>query len=99
MSDYYKKPTKSTRHANLDWINAVCALHDLHCNCDKPLQHTVVGIIEQESSLKFTPKDSEKIKQCLTSTEGPGDVVEEFGGEELEALFAADTGEDGDGTG
>lgn len=95
MSDYFKKLTIGPRHAQLNWTNAIVTLHDLQCQCDDPLCHTIETIINQEPSLKFTKNLSTKIKKCLTTGDpGATDVVDEFEDNELERLFAEeDTGE------
>lgn len=96
MSRYYKKPTYSTRHGNLQFINTIVSVHDNYCYCDKPLNHIITGIIEQEPSLRFDKEDSKIIEKCLTSTVGE-DVLDDFGDGELEKLFAQD-GDDPDAT-
>lgn len=99
MSKFYKPITLSAKHKQLNWINGLVSIHDLQCQCDHPLQHTIIGIIDQEPSLKFDEEDSKKIQKCLTSGDpGTEDVVDAFGDGELEALFAEDdTGEDDTG--
>ena len=97
MTNYYKPLPYSTKHKNLQWINCICGVHDLHCSCDDPLKHTILGIIDQEPSLKFNKEDTKKIQKCLTTGEDHGeDVVEEFGDGELEKLFEEDIGEEDD---
>lgn len=97
MSDYYKKLTIGPRHAQLNWTNAIVTLHDLQCQCDDPLCHTIETIVNQEKSLKFSKGLSDKIKPCLTTGEdGAVDVVEDFGDDDLERLFAEDATGDTD---
>lgn len=92
MSRYYKKPTYGDRHKQLQWINNMVGLHDMHCYCDKPLQHIITGIIEHEPSLHFDTEDSKKIQKCLSTT-AIEDVLDDFGEGELEKLFSEDVGE------
>ncbi len=95
MTNYYKQPTWSDKHKHLDWINTICAVHDLRCACNEPLKHTITGIIRQEPSLKFNKEDSDLIKKCLTTGDpGTEDVVDGFGDGELEKLFEGDFGEE-----
>ncbi|AUD10247.1 hypothetical protein QKL33_gp1 [Torque teno mini virus SHA] len=97
MTNYYKQPTWSEKHKHLDWINTICAVHDLRCACDQPLHHTIIGIIKQEPTIKFNKEDTKIIQPCLTGgDQDTGDVVDGFGDDELERLFAEDTttGED-----
>lgn len=99
MSHYQKNIPTSRKSQNLQWINTMVNVHDLKCFCEQPLQHIILGIVEQEPDLKFNPEDSKKIEKCLTTTEnGATDAVETFGGDELEQLFAENFGEeDADG--
>lgn len=89
MSKYYKKPSYTSRHQQLQWINTMVSVHDLHCYCDKPLNHIIIGIIDQEPTIQFDKEDSKKIEKCLTTTDGE-DVLDDFGDGELEKLFADD---------
>lgn len=94
---YYKNPPYSTKHKGLNFINSICSNHDLHCGCDKPLQHAIIGIIEQEPNLQFNKEESDIIRKCLTSGDHTGeDVVDTFGDGELEKLFEGDFGEEDD---
>lgn len=98
MSDYYKPLTIGQRHKNLNWTNCICALHDLQCQCDNPLEHTIENIVKQEPNLKFNKELSVKIQKCLTTgDDGPVDAVDGFGDGELEQLFAEDDFGDADG--
>lgn len=89
MTNYYKPITLSTKHKNLNWVNSICAIHDLQCQCDNPLGHTIIQILKQEPELKFTQEDKNLIQKCLT-TGDHGDALDGFGDGELEALFAQD---------
>ena len=92
MSDYYKPITLSKKHRDLNWINGLVHLHDLQCMCDHPLPHTIDTILTKEPNLPLLNSTKEKIKQCLTTGDAPTtqDVVEDFGDDELEKLFAGD---------
>lgn len=94
MSDYFKQITWSYKHKQLNWVNGIVAIHDLQCSCNKPLQHTIISIVEQEPTIKFNKEDSTKLQKCLTFGDPTGDdVVDGFGDGELESLFAEDFGE------
>lgn len=90
MSKYYKPIQLGYKHKNLNWINTEVAVHDLHCQCDDPLKHIIIGIIQQEPSLKFDKEESKLIQQCLTTSEDTGDAVDTLGEGDLDALFAQD---------
>ncbi|AYJ72781.1 MAG: hypothetical protein [Anelloviridae sp.] len=94
MSDYYKQPTWSLKHKNLNFINAIVGVHDLYCMCEDSLKHTVTAIIKQEPSLRFNKEESKQIQQCLTTGDHGEDIVDDFGDGELERLFEKDFGED-----
>lgn len=97
MSTYYKQPTWNSRHKNLNWVNSIVSIHDLHCACNDPLKHTILGILNQEPSLKFNKEDSKEIQKCLTTGEDAGENVPDgFGEGDLESLFAEDFGEEKD---
>ncbi len=99
MSHHYKPLTISTKHKKLQFINGIVHLHDLTCQCDEPLQHTIGAIFEQEPNLPLNEKDKQLIKKCLTSgdhTEEDGDVL---GDVDLEKFFAEDTFGEDDKTG
>lgn len=90
MSKYYKPLTISQKHKDLQWINLMVAVHDQHCQCNNPLNHIIIGILEREPSLKFDKEDSAIIQKCLTTAdhgEGDGDVL---GDGDLEKLFEQD---------
>ncbi len=94
MSKYYQTVPFTYKHKCRDWINTHVSVHDIYCSCDKPLEHIVLGIFEQEPNLRFDTDDSNKIKKCLTTGEnGDGDALDGFGDGELEKLFAEDIGE------
>ncbi len=69
------------------------AAHDQYCQCDDPLKHIIIGIIEREPSLKFNKEDSAKLQKCLTIGDHgePGDADGDVLGEgDLDRLFAED---------
>lgn len=86
MSKYVPK-NPNTRNGRRDWINTIVMIHDLQCDCGKPLDHTLDEIYSQEPELK---------KQKCHGTENGQDIIAEdgFGPGDLEALFDADFGED-----
>lgn len=92
MSDYYKALTLSYRHKKLQWLNGIVHLHDMHCQCSSPFQHTIIQIIEEEPDLPFTKEDIEKLQKCHTDGDGDGgaDPTENIGDGDLERLFAQD---------
>ncbi len=93
MSDYYKPTFFSKRQKQLAWTNTITSIHDLLCNCEKPLQHTIQNILETEPSLKEDKNFKINTEKCLT-TDGDGDTPEgdagDIGLEDLEALFATE---------
>lgn len=84
------------RQLQLQWVNNIVQTHDLICNCNKPLEHAIYCIFKQEPDLRINKETKELIEKCLTTQDGGRDVdiVDEFGEEELNALFAEDTGDD-----
>lgn len=92
----YVPTSTSIRRKNLDFTNGVATLHALICDCEKPLEHAVYIIVDQEPGLKFNKKTSDKIKKCLTSEDGPtaADAIDGLEDGELENLFAEDITED-----
>nr|QDA34218.1 ORF2 [TTV-like mini virus] len=101
MSDYWRKITLGPRAQQTNWMNSLVTGHDLYCQCDDPLKHIILTIVEREPTLKFNKEESLKIQKCLTTgDEGPTDTVDTFGGDELEKLFDQDVfGEEDAGTG
>lgn len=96
----YQKPIKySTKQQNVNHINLLVSLHDLKCGCDKPLQHLVFDILNQEPSLKEDTKFTSELQQWLTTTK-PGNIQEEdtdvIGSGDLEKLFEEPFGEEED---
>ncbi|AAL11041.1 ORF2 [Torque teno mini virus 8] len=99
MSTRYIPTKDSHRQKNLKWLNFVTHAHDIFCDCDSPLQHTVANILIQEPNIKFNTQEKDLLKKCLgetTTTEGAGDP-EGFGDGDLERLFTEDFGEEDTG--
>lgn len=94
MTNYYKQPTWSLKHKELNLVNASVGLHDLHCMCNEPLKHLITTIIRQEPTLKFDKEESTLIQKCLTTGDPGVDIVDDFGDGELERLFEKDFGEE-----
>lgn len=88
--------SSNKRKTQLEWTNALVHIHDLICDCNQPLEHTIDTICTQEPSLKLNLQTSHKIKKCLTTTETTEkeDTVDGLDAGTLEALFAEDIGED-----
>lgn len=82
-------PTKtSLSNKKYDWINLIVGIHNLQCGCDDPLKHTVEEIHNQEPDLK------PNIPKWHTTGKDHGDPDDDvFGEDDLEKLFAEDTGE------
>lgn len=94
------KPTKiNSRYNNLQWMNTIVSLHDMRCECNDPLEHTVLQIFHQEKQLRFTKEEQKIFQTCLTIP-GEGSTEEEdaFGAGDLENLFSEPFGEDEDTT-
>lgn len=90
MSSRYVRPTLSAKNRNLDWINCIVQVHNLQCQCDTPLEHTVEEILIQEPNLQFN-----KPEKCLGTTKDLSTAdVDAFGDGDLEKLFEQDFGED-----
>lgn len=91
-------PTKdSIRQKNIKWMNLLVHSHDIFCDCDSPLQHTLILICQQEPKIELKPIEKDIIKKCLIgdTTEPDGDPADD-GVEEglLDALFKEDFGEE-----
>lgn len=71
------------------------AIHDLKCECNEPAVHSLQILLNQLKP-ELTSTQKQEIKKCLGTT---GDQEDEDGGvtgEDLERIFAEDTG-DNDG--
>lgn len=100
MNNYYVKPKTTQKAQRLARTNAWTAIHDLHCDCNQPLQHIITDILQQEPSLKNDEKFKQNIQQCLGIT-GAGDTQKEeediLGDVDLERFFDADFTEEDTG--
>ncbi len=101
MSSYQQCTFYTKKQLQLQSTNLHVAAHDLTCSCEKPLQHIILQILEQEPSLKEDKQFTENLQKCLTTTEKPtgheDDVLGDIGDGDLEKLFEEDFGEDTDG--
>lgn len=93
MSSYV--PVKYTKkQMKVQWMNALVHIHDFNCGCDSPLECTLLTITEQEKNLRFTEKQIQHLKKCLTGDTADTLKEEEgFGEGDLEELFSTDFGE------
>ncbi len=97
MSDYVPvNPT--SKQQKINWMNTIVHVHDLQCNCDSPLEHTILHITNQEPNLRFSEKQKKNLKRCLFTEDTIVKEEEPFGEGELEALFALEDGGDIDTT-
>lgn len=92
-------PSKPTlRQQKLQWMNMLAHIHDQKCDCNNPMEHTLMLIVEEEPSLKLRTPEIDLIKKCITgetTTEKDGDQEPDGIGEgELDALFKDDFGEE-----
>lgn len=92
----YEPPKYNSKALQLQWVNTLVNVHDLHCGCNDPLQHTIIAITTQEKNLRFTEPEKKNLKKCLFGEE---DTQEEdvIGDADLAALFSEDIGEPEDG--
>lgn len=83
-------PTKfNEKRQILQNVNAFVAIHDLTCNCEKPLKCIIKQIYNQEPTLQFKPEELQKWFTSTETTVVPGGKdAEDFTGEDLDALFA-----------
>lgn len=90
-------PVKAnSKYQKIQWINTIVHVHDLQCECDKPLEHTTYSIFEQEKNLRFTEQQKQLIRKCLTTKDDSGHADDApFGDGELEALFSEDPDDTG----
>lgn len=89
MSNF--KPAKlSRKNLLLDWINSIVQIHNLICECERPLQHTVEEIYHQEPKL-----DAKIPTPCPGSTTDHTTADVDIGDVDLAALFDENFGEDG----
>lgn len=86
----YSKPCAYNKKAlNLQIVNTYVAVHDLNCGCNEPLQHIIRQIEDQEPTVK-TCRTTTAAGDAPTTTDG----IDDFGGDELERLFAEDDEKD-----
>lgn len=94
-------PQFTKKQLRLQWTNSIVQIHDLICKCDKPLEHTIQNIFDQEKHLRFDNNTIQHFKKWLpTTTADAGETAEDaldiIDGGGLDALFADDfTEEDG----
>ncbi len=84
----FTKITASLKNQKLDFVNCMVSVHNLKCECERPLSHIVESILEQEPELQYS--------KCrpTTATGPPEDDDEDaFGKGDLDLLFAQDFGD------
>ncbi len=81
-----------SKKQHVNWMNTIVHVHDLQCECEDPLEHTIHTIFKQEQNLRLWDSTQHLIKKCLTTTTTPEEEEDDvpFGNGELEALFATD---------
>lgn len=86
----------SPKELKLQWTNAIVHFHDIICKCDKPLEHTIYNICDQEKNLRFNKETKKIIQQCVSTEDGDGaaDALDIIDGGALDDLFAEDFTED-----
>lgn len=95
MSLQLKNVAYSPKALETAWANNIFSSHDLFCGCDDPVLHLLI-IFNKRGNAPKPEKDIKNIK-CLitgeptTTKEDPGDIIEDFDGEDLEKLFTEDT--------
>lgn len=87
MSDFVD-PKYTKRQLNLQMVNGYVAIHDLRCHCQKPLQHIIEQIHQQEPTLKC----QDTTTAAVGNPDGEKDI-DGFGPGELERLFAEEDDE------
>lgn len=97
MSTRYKPTKDNHRQKKIKWLNAVTHIHDIYCDCDEPLTHTIAEIIAQEPDIKFNIQEKDILKKCLGDTTTGEKDLDVIGDGDLDALFTGDIGEDDDG--
>lgn len=84
--------TSFSKKTQIQLVNSFVGNHDLCCDCSKPALHCLQTICNQLKD-ELTTTEKQEIIKCLgttTTDADPGDVD----GEDLERLFAEDTGDD-----
>ncbi len=92
----YTPPKYNKKELQLQWINGIVHMHDLCCGCPDPLEHSIIGITNQEKNLRFTDNEKKQLKKCIFGEEDTHDAAD-IGEEDLLALFTEDFGEQKDG--
>ncbi len=89
-----EKPETTIKQQKTGWINLLVHIHDLHCNCNKPLEHTIDIITEQEKHLRLEDCTKQSLQKCLSGDAAAGITHEDdtavFDTGDLERLFATD---------
>lgn len=89
-------PKYNKKQQQLQWINGLVHYHDSLCGCDGPLEHTILAITKQEKNLRFTDEEKKQLKKCIFTEDTQEEDV--IGEDDLDALFAIDTGDEKDTT-
>ena len=99
MTTRYIPPKSTIRQKKLQWMNLICHIHDMQCDCPSPLEHTAILLFEQEPDLKFKTPEIDLIKKCLTTTATSGENGDQdaIGEGDLEELFKENFGEEDTG--
>jgi hypothetical protein len=97
MSTRYVPTKDNHRHKKLKWLNFITHAHDIFCDCDEPLAHTIGEIITQEPNIKFNIQERDLLKKCLGEDTTTVDALDVIGEGDLEDLFKEDIGEDDEG--
>lgn len=91
-------PTKDTqKQKKLKWLNLITHAHDIFCDCDEPLTHTIAEILRAEPGIKFNTQEKDLLKSCLGDTTTTEDALDVIGEGDLDELFKEDIGEDAAG--
>lgn len=101
MTEYGVNTTKSLRQQEMTWLNIVHQTHEQFCDCNKPLEHLLSSINQQNNPTKLPQKEIKKQLCLLTGdpdTAGDaGDAVDALDFGDLEELFSEDVGDNLDG--
>lgn len=87
----FENPGLKQTEQQLLWVNSIVHSHDMLCKCNKPLEHAIDSIIDQEKNLRLPESTKKKLQKCLSTTvedgDPPGndDIIQEG---DLDALFA-----------
>ncbi len=100
MSIRYKPTKDNHRCKKIKWLNFITHAHDMLCDCDSPLQHTIAEILTAEPDIKFNNQERDLLKKCLgegDTTTAAADTLAEIGDVDIDDLFSKDIGEDDTG--